>query len=141
MTRFLMSLEESVQLVNWAFKNADSGDIFVQKSPASTVETIAQALCKIADYKENIDIIGTRHGEKLYESLVSREELMRSVEVESFYQIKSDSRDLNYDKYFTSGDLELSDFDDYNSHNTERLNLQKTIKKLLELPLVRELQV
>ena len=138
MTRFLMSLEESVDLVLYAFEHASSGDIFVQKAPASTVGALAQALRELLQRGNEIKIIGTRHGEKLYESLVSREEMVRSEDLGDYYRIPADSRDLNYDKYFVEGETELSMIDDYTSHNTRRLNVSQVKELLMQLDIVRE---
>jgi UDP-glucose 4-epimerase len=138
MTRFLMSLEESVDLVLYAFQHARPGDIFVQKSPASTVADLAQALRELLKLDNEIRIIGTRHGEKLYESLLSREEMARAEDIERYYRIPADSRDLNYDKYFVEGDKPTSALDDYTSHNTTRLNVAGVKEVLLKLALVRE---
>ena len=138
MTRFLMSLEESVNLVLYAFQHAKPGDIFVQKSPACTLGDLAQALSEIVGKGSLIRVIGTRHGEKLYESLVSREEMTRCVDLGEYYRIPADSRDLNYDKYFVQGETEISSADDYTSHNTERLNVEQIKRRLLELPIVQE---
>lgn len=138
MTRFLMSLEESVDLVLYAFEHARPGDIFVQKAPASTVGDLAQALKDLTGRKNEIKIIGTRHGEKLYESLVSREEMARSEDLGGYYRIPADSRDLNYNKYFVEGETEISKIDDYTSHNTQRLNVEQVKKVLMQLDIVRE---
>ena len=138
MTRFLMSLEESVDLVLYAFEHALPGDIFVQKAPASTVGDLAQALRELLRRDNEIKIIGTRHGEKLYESLVSREEMVRSEDLGGYYRIPADSRDLNYDKYFVEGETEISRIDDYTSHNTHRLNVEQVKEVLLKLDIVRE---
>ncbi|MFY7865815.1 polysaccharide biosynthesis protein [Roseateles sp.] len=138
MTRFLMSLEESVDLVLYAFENANPGDIFVQKAPASTVGVLAQALGELMGSRSEIKIIGTRHGEKLFESLVSREEMVRSEDLGRYYRIPADSRDLNYDKYFVEGEVEMALIDDYTSHNTERLDLAQVKNVLLGLPIVQE---
>jgi UDP-glucose 4-epimerase len=138
MTRFLMSLEDSVGLVLYAFENAKPGDIFVQKSPASTIEVLAQALKELLNCDNAINIIGTRHGEKLYESLISREEMVRAVELEHYYRIPADSRDLNYDKYFSEGQTELESIQDYTSHNTYRLNVEETKQVLLKLDMIKE---
>lgn len=141
MTRFLMSLEDSVDLVLFAFANGHQGDIFVQKAPASTVRDLAEALHIIFKRKSNIKIIGTRHGEKLYETLVSREEMARAEDLAGFYRIPADDRDLNYSKYFTEGESRISSAQDYTSHNTERLNVDQVVKLLLELDFIkRELQ-
>jgi UDP-N-acetylglucosamine 4,6-dehydratase len=138
MTRFLMSLDESVDLVLHAFEHAQPGDIFVQKAPASTVGDLAQALREILQRNNEIKIIGTRHGEKLYESLVSREEMARAQDLGRYYRIPADSRDLNYDKYFVEGETSISEFDDYTSHNTRRLNVEGVKQVLLELDVIRE---
>jgi UDP-N-acetylglucosamine 4,6-dehydratase/5-epimerase len=130
MTRFLMSLEESVDLVLFAFENMTSGDIFVQKAPASTVIDLAQAIKELFNSKSEIKIIGTRHGEKLYETLLSREEKIKADDLGNYYRVPADNRDLNYDKFFIDGDIEASGVKDYTSHNTHRLN-KKEIKELL----------
>lgn len=138
MTRFLMSLEDSVDLVLYAFQNAQPGDIFVQKSPASTVGDLAQALKELLKCDNAINIIGTRHGEKLYESLVSREEMARAEDLRNYYRIPADSRDLNYNKYFSEGQTEIATMQDYTSHNTHRLDVEATKQVLLKLDIVRE---
>ncbi len=127
MTRFLMSLEDSVDLVLHAFNYAESGDIFVQKSPASTVGDLAEAIGHMLGVSPSIKYIGTRHGEKLYESLVSREEMARAQDLGRYFRIPSDSRDLNYDRFFVEGDDRIESFDDYTSHNTTRLSKQEII--------------
>jgi UDP-glucose 4-epimerase len=138
MTRFLMSLEESVELVLYAFSNAKSGDIFVQKSPASTIEVLAKAMQELFNKKIKIQTIGTRHGEKLYETLVSREEMARAKSLDGYYQIPADTRDLNYDKYFSEGETALSKADDYTSHNTEQLSIDQVKKTLLKLDFIKK---
>jgi UDP-N-acetylglucosamine 4,6-dehydratase/5-epimerase len=138
MTRFLMSLDESVDLVLHAFQHAQPGDIFVQKAPASTVGDLALALRELLQRENEIKIIGTRHGEKLYESLVSREEMARAEDRGRYYRIPADSRDLNYDKYFVEGEAKISQFEDYTSHNTQRLNVAQVKQVLLQLEMVRE---
>lgn len=138
MTRFLMSLEESVDLVLYAFEHARPGDIFVQKAPASTVGDLAQAMKELLCRDNEIKIIGTRHGEKLYESLLSREEMARAEDLEGYYRIPADSRDLNYDKYFVEGETEVSKIDDYTSHNTHRLNVAQIKDVLMKLDMIRE---
>jgi len=138
MTRFLMSLDESVDLVLHAFRHALPGDIFVQKAPASTMGDLAQALRELLQRNNEIRIIGTRHGEKLYESLVSREEMARAEDLTRYFRVPADSRDLNYDKYFVEGEAAISQFDDYTSHNTARLDVEQVKKVLMQLPLVRE---
>ena len=138
MTRFLMTLEESVELVLFAFENAAPGDIFVQKSPASTVADLAEALKQLLRKDSALKVIGTRHGEKLYESLVSREEMARATDIGNYFRIPSDDRDLNYDKYFVKGETKVSSLDDYTSHNTIRLNVAAVKARLSELAIVRE---
>ncbi|KNZ31780.1 MAG: UDP-glucose 4-epimerase [Methylibium sp. NZG] len=138
MTRFLMSLEESVALVLYAFQHGQPGDIFVQKAPASTVGDLAQALRELLKVDNEIRVIGTRHGEKLYESLVSREEMARAQDLGDYYCIPADSRDLNYDKYFVEGETQISRIDDYTSHNTRRLNVAQVKELLMKLATVRE---
>lgn len=138
MTRFLMSLEEAVELVVFAFENAEAGDIMVQKSPASTIGELAQALKELFNVDNEIKVIGTRHGEKLYETLLTREEHVVAQDMGGFYRVPADKRDLNYDKYFVEGDKKLSSKDEYNSHNTERLTIEAIKDKLLMLDYVRE---
>ena len=138
MTRFLMSLEESVDLVLYAFENAKPGDIFVQKAPASTVGDLAQAMKELLRSSIDISIIGTRHGEKLYESLVSREEMARADDMSGYYRIPADSRDLNYNKYFVEGETQISEIDDYTSHNTRRLTVAEIKGVLMQLDIIRD---
>ena len=138
MTRFLMSLDESVELVLYAFEHAKPGDIFVQKSPASTVGDLAEALRQLFEKDNPIHTIGTRHGEKLYETLVSREELARAVDLERYYQVPADTRDLNYNKFFLEGQLNITTLDDYTSHNTPRLDIVAVKALLMQLDIVRE---
>ncbi|MGM9516496.1 polysaccharide biosynthesis protein [Roseateles sp. DB2] len=138
MTRFLMSLEESVDLVLYAFEHARPGDIFVQKAPASTVGDLAEAMRQLLKKDNEIKIIGTRHGEKLYESLVSREEMARSEDLGGYYRIPADSRDLNYAKYFVEGETAISEIDDYTSHNTQRLSVDEVKQVLMQLELIQE---
>jgi UDP-N-acetylglucosamine 4,6-dehydratase len=138
MTRFLMSLEDSVDLVVYAFENGQQGDIFVQKAPASTIEVLAQALQELFSRQDNIRIIGTRHGEKLYESLVAREELARAEDKGGYYRVPADNRDLNYAKFSVEGQLEIATFDDYTSHNTTRLDIEGVKKLLLKLDFIQE---
>lgn len=138
MTRFLMSLDESVDLVLYAFKHARPGDIFVQKAPASTVGDLARAMRELLRKDNPIQVIGTRHGEKLYESLVSREEMARSEDLGDYYRIVADSRDLNYNKYFVEGETQISELDDYTSHNTRRLDVQGVKDTLMRLELIQE---
>jgi UDP-N-acetylglucosamine 4,6-dehydratase/5-epimerase len=138
MTRFLMSLEDSVELVLYAFEHAMPGDIFVQKAPACTIGDLARALKELLQSGSAIKIIGTRHGEKLYESLVSREEMVRAQDLGRYYRIAADSRDLNYDKYFVEGEAAISQVEDYTSHNTIQLNVEEVKQLLCRLPIVRE---
>lgn len=138
MTRFLMSLQESVALVLYAFEHARAGDIFVQKAPASTVGDLAIALRELLGLDNPIKIIGTRHGEKLYESLVSREEMARAEDLGGYYRIPADTRDLNYDKYFVEGEPGIAAIDDYTSHNTRRLDVPEIKDVLMRLQMVRE---
>lgn len=138
MTRFLMSLEDSVDLVLHAFENAEQGDIFVQKAPASTVADLALALTELFSANSSVNIIGTRHGEKLYESLISREEMSRAEDMGRYYRIPADNRDLNYKKYFVEGEKQISDLDDYTSHNTTRLDVNGIKNLLLKLDYIQE---
>ena len=138
MTRFLMSLEDSVDLVLHAFQYAQQGDLFVQKAPASTVEDLAKALMEIFQKEVEIQIIGTRHGEKLYESLISREEMAKAQDLGNYYRIPADNRDLNYAQYFSEGMHEISQIDDYTSHNTTRLTVENIKKLLLTLDYIKE---
>jgi UDP-N-acetylglucosamine 4,6-dehydratase len=138
MTRFLMSLEEAVELVEFAFENAEAGDIMVQKAPASTIGDLAQAIKELFNVNNEIKTIGTRHGEKLYETLLTREEHVVAQDLGGFYRVPADKRDLNYDKYFLEGDQKLTSQEEYNSHNTKRLNLEEIKDKLLMLDYVQE---
>ncbi|WP_066055711.1 polysaccharide biosynthesis protein [Robertmurraya korlensis] len=138
MTRFLMSLEEAVELVVFAFENAEAGDIMVQKAPASTIGDLAQALKELFNVENEIKVIGTRHGEKLYETLLTREEHIVANDLGGFYRVPADKRDLNYDKYFVEGDKQLSSEEEYNSHNTHRLNIEQIKDRLLTLDYVVE---
>jgi UDP-N-acetylglucosamine 4,6-dehydratase/5-epimerase len=138
MTRFLMSLEDSVDLVLHAFEHGRQGDIFVQKAPASTIEVLAIALRELFNRDNPIRVIGTRHGEKLYESLVSREEIAKAEDMGQYYRVPSDDRDLNYAKYFVEGELEIAALDDYTSHNTERLDVEGVKQLLLKLDYIQE---
>jgi len=133
MTRFMMTLDDAVDLVLYAFNHGVNGDLFVQKSPAATLDVLAKALTEIYEAKANIRIIGTRHGEKLYETLVTREEMAKSVDMGNYYRIPCDTRDLNYEKYFIEGEERVSSFDDYHSHNTQRLTIQEMKNLLLKL--------
>ena len=141
MTRFLMSLEEAVGLVVFAFQNAKAGDIMVQKAPASTIGDLARAVKELFRAENEIKIIGTRHGEKLYETLLTKEEYFVAEDMGGFFRVPADQRDLNYDKYFVEGKQELSTENEYNSNNTQRLNIEQIKEKLLQLDYVRnELQ-
>jgi len=138
MTRFLMSLDEAVDLVLYAYDHGKQGDTFVQKSPASTIGDLAQALIELFDSKSDIKIIGTRHGEKLYETLLTREEMAHAEDLGDYYRIPADNRDLNYKNYFIVGEQKISVAEDYNSINTESLNVEQIKEKLLTLDLVQE---
>jgi UDP-N-acetylglucosamine 4,6-dehydratase len=138
MTRFLMSLDDSVDLVLHAYEHARQGDIFVQKAPASTISDLAKGLKEILKKDNTVKIIGTRHGEKLYESLVSREEMARAEDMSGYYRIPADSRDLNYAKYFSDGEERISKMEDYTSHNTERLSVEQVKTLLLKLDYIQE---
>jgi UDP-glucose 4-epimerase len=140
MTRFLMSLDESVALVNYAFDNAESGDLFVRKAPACTVEVLAMAVASLlGDDDPEIRIIGSRHGEKLYESLLGREERARSVDKGDYYRVPLDARSLEYELFFDDGSIEVSEADDYTSHNTEQLDVDQVKTVLRDLPEIRSL--
>ncbi len=138
MTRFLMSLEDSVDLVEYAFKHANQGDLFVQKAPASTVADLAQALKELFNSNVPINVIGTRHGEKLFESLISREEMAKAEDMGNYFRVPADNRDLNYSQYYTEGEEKIASFDDYTSHNTVRLNIAQIKELLLQLDFIRE---
>lgn len=144
MTRFMMTLEDAVDLVMYAFEHGSNGDLFVQKAPAATLETLAEALQSIytkisSEYsKSQIKIIGTRHGEKLYETLVTREEMAKAIDLGEYYRIPCDNRDLNYDKFFTSGSKAISEIEDYHSHNTHRLDVEGMQQQLMRLRLIQE---
>ena len=137
MTRFLMSLEDSVDLVLYAFEHGKQGDIFVQKAPASTLDDLAQALKALFVSTSAIRIIGTRHGEKLYESLISREEMAKADDLGDYYRIPADNRDLNYAQFFSEGEEKISQQEDYTSHNTERLNAEQVKALLLKLDFIK----
>lgn len=144
MTRFMMTLDDAVDLVIYAFTHAHNGDLFVQKAPAATLSTLAQALKEIYSkidpkyLQTEVKVIGTRHGEKLYETLVTREEMIRATDVGDYYRIPCDTRDLNYDKFFTLGNEDVSRIEDYHSHNTRRLNVEGMKEMLLKLRFIRE---
>lgn len=144
MTRFMMTLDDAVDLVIYAFTHGENGDLFVQKAPAATLDVLAEALKQTYSkvnpkYGETeVRVIGTRHGEKLYETLVTREEMLRSIDMGNYFRIPCDSRDLNYDKFFTEGESEISKFEDYHSHNTRRLDVEGMKELLLKLNFIRE---
>lgn len=138
MTRYLMSIDEAVDLVLYAFEHACQGDIFVQKAPASSMEDLARALRELFDAGNGTRVIGTRHGEKLYETLLTREEMIRAEDLGRYYRISADTRDLNYDKYFFDGDRQISHSWEYTSHNTDRLNVEQIKKLLLSLEFIRQ---
>lgn len=137
MTRFLMSLEEAVELVVFAFQNAEAGDIMVQKSPASTIGDLAQAVKELFNAENEIKIIGTRHGEKRYETLLTKEEYVKAEDLPGFYRVPADQRDLNYDKYFAEGDQKLTSVEEYNSDNTQILTIEQIKETLLKLDYVQ----
>ncbi|MBN1186539.1 MAG: polysaccharide biosynthesis protein [Bacteroidales bacterium] len=138
MTRFLMTLEEAVELVIFAFRNGNNGDIFVRKSPATTVGILAQALKELYNSTSPVNIIGTRHAEKLYETLVNREDMVKAIDEGDFFRIPADTRDLNYNKFFTEGEAKVSESKEYNSHNTRQLDIEETKELLLKLNMIRE---
>ena len=148
MTRFIMSLEEAVDLVLFAFEHGQNGDILVQKAPACTIQTQAEAVCELFAHQwgggastgsaaENIKVIGIRHGEKMYETLLTKEECAKAEDMGNFYRVPADNRDLNYDKYFKEGDIKLATIEEFNSDNTYRLNLQETIDKIASLEYIQ----
>ncbi len=138
MTRFIMSLEEAVELVVFAFQNAESGDIMVQKAPACTIEVLAQAVAELFDPKHEIKVIGIRHGEKMYETLLTNEECANAIDMGNFYRVPCDKRDLNYDKYFKNGNMERTKISEFNSNNTELLNVEQVKEKLFQLTYIQE---
>ena len=138
MTRFLMSLDEAVDLVLFAFEHGNSGDLFVNKAPAGTIGDLAKALIDIFNVNNEIKIIGTRHGEKLYETLCTREEMVKAEDMGNFYRVPADNRDLNYAQYFSEGEVDISTIEDYHSHNAKQENIEGMKKLLLKLPLVRK---
>ena len=136
MTRFMMTLEDAIDLVLYAFQHGNNGDIFIQKAPASTIGDLAQALIELYKSTSKIRIIGTRHGEKLYETLVNREEMAKATDMGNYYRVPADNRGLNYASYFTEGEENVSSIEDYNSHNTRRLDVNETKELLLKLPII-----
>ena len=138
MTRFMMTLEDAVDLVLFGFNNAEPGDMFVQKAPAATIETLAKALIELYKSDSKLKVIGTRHGEKLYESLLTREERVKAEDLGDYYRIPADNRDLNYANYFSEGETDMDKVEDYHSHNTEQLDVEGMKKLLLKLDFIRE---
>jgi UDP-glucose 4-epimerase len=138
MTRFLMSLNDAVDLVLFAFENGNQGDLFVNKAPAATIGDLAQAIKELAKVDYEIKIIGTRHGEKLYETLCTREEMVKAEDMGDFYRVPADNRDLNYSMYFSEGEKNLTEIEDYHSHNTERLNVEGVKNLISKLALVKK---
>jgi len=138
MTRFLMSLNDAVDLVLFAFENGNQGDLFVNKAPAATIGDLAKAIKELAKVENEINIIGTRHGEKLYETLCTREEMIKAEDMGDFYRVPADNRDLNYSMYFSEGEKNLAEIEDYHSHNTERLNVEGVKNLISELALVKK---
>ena len=138
MTRFIMSLEEAVDLVLFAFEHGRNGDILVQKAPACTIQTQAEAVCELfGGKKEDIKVIGIRHGEKMYETLLTKEEAAKAIDMGNFYAVPADNRDLNYDKYFVEGDVKRATIEEFNSDNTKRLNLEETKEKIASLEYIQ----
>ena len=138
MTRFMMTLDDAVDLVLFAFNNANPGDIFVQKAPAATIDILVKSLKELYNSDSDINLIGTRHGEKLYESLMTREDKMKSEDLEDYYRIPADNRDLNYNNYISEGEADISLIEDYNSHNTEQLDVKGMKKLLLKLKFITD---
>jgi len=138
MTRFMMTLDDAVDLVIYAFQHGRNGDLFVQKAPAATIETLGNAIISLYKSDCKVRVIGTRHGEKLYETLVTREEMAKSIDMGNYFRVPADNRDLNYDKYFVEGQQEVSVIDDYHSHNTHRLDLEGMKQLLLKLPMIQK---
>jgi UDP-glucose 4-epimerase len=137
MTRFMMTLEDAVDLVLYAFEHGDNGDIFVQKAPGATIEVLAKALLELYQSDNEIKIIGTRHGEKLYETLVNREDMVKAQDMGDYYRIPADNRDLNYERYYSEGVEDVTKFEEYHSHNTHRLDIEGMKELLLKLPMIR----
>jgi UDP-glucose 4-epimerase len=138
MTRYMMTLDDALDLVLYAFENGNNGDLFVQKAPAATLSVLAESLKELYKANTEVRVIGTRHGEKLYETLVTREEMAKSEDMGNYFRIPCDARDLNYDKYFVEGEEKVSKFEDYNSHNTKRLDLEGMKELLLRLDEIKE---
>ena len=138
MTRFMMTLDDAVDLVLFSFQHGENGDLFVQKAPSATLETLAKSLIDLCNSNVKIRMIGTRHGEKLYETLVTREEMAKAQDLQDYYRIQCDKRDLNYDKYFIEGEEKIAQFEDYHSHNTKVLNESEMKELLLKLDIVAD---
>ena len=138
MTRFMMTLDDAVDLVLFAFENAKQGDLFVQKAPAAKIEILAKALIEIYNSKSKIKKIGIRHGEKLYETLVNREEMIKAENINNYYRIPADNRDLNYDQFYSEGIKNSSNLDEYHSHNTEQLDIKSMKELLYKLPIIKK---
>jgi UDP-N-acetylglucosamine 4,6-dehydratase/5-epimerase len=138
MTRFMMTLEDAVDLVWFAFENSKQGDLFVQKAPAATIEVLAKALLELYNASNEINVIGTRHGEKLYETLVNREDMVKAQDMGDYFRIPADTRDLNYAQFFSEGEPNVSNFEEYHSHNTGRLDIEGMKKLLFKLPIIRK---
>ncbi len=138
MTRFMMTLEEAVELVLFAFQNGENGDLFVQKSPAATIKTLADALVNLYHSDVEVKLIGTRHGEKLYETLVTREDMIKAEDLKDYFRIPADTRDLNYASFFSEGIGSVAELEDYHSHNTTRLDVEAMKKMLLKLNFIQE---
>ena len=140
MTRFMMTLDDAVELVMYAFEHGKPGEIFVQKAPAATIDTLARAICQLLDKpKHEIRVIGTRHGEKVYEALLSREEMVAAEDLVDYYRVPPDTRDLNYSAYFEQGDVEITQAQEYHSHNTHRLDVEEMKQLLFKLPFLRSI--
>jgi len=137
MTRFLMSLDEAVDLVLFAFKNGKAGDLFIQKSPGSTIQDLALAIQNLLNLEKEMTIIGKRHGEKMYETLATKEEIVKAEDLKNYFRIPADNRDLNYDKYFVEGNQENQSEEDYNSSNTNQLSINQIKEKLLKLDYIK----
>ena len=139
MTRFIMSLDEAVDLVLFAFKNGENGDLLIQKAPACTIQTQAEAVCELfGGKKSDIKVIGIRHGEKMYETLLTKEECAKAIDMGNFYRVPADNRSLNYDKYFIEGDKKRATIDEFNSNNTRILNVKETKEKIASLDYIKE---
>ena len=137
MSRFMMTLEDAVDLVLFAFENGKPGDLFVQKAPATTIDVLAKAIMELYNIKTEFQIIGTRHGEKLYETLINREDMIKAIDMGNYYRIPADGRDLNYESYFSEGFTDISKIEEYHSHNTKRLNVDETKELLLKLDIIK----